>query len=356
MGAPCPKNYNPADYYIQLLAIIPSREESCKQAIDLICDQFESSDVGVKLTLEASTLAKTEWNYDEIWTGMDMGRTPYKAGWCAQFRAVLWRSWLSVMKEPMLIKVRLLQTIMVAFLIGLIYFGQELTEDGVMNINGALFIFLTNMTFQNVFAVITVFCSELPIFMREHRSGMYRVDVYFLCKTLAETPFFILIPTLFTSVSYYMVGFNAEQPRFFITVAIVILVTNVATSFGYLISCASTSVSMALSIGPPVIIPFLLFGGFFLNSGSVPVYFEWLSYLSWFRYGNEALLINQWRGVENITCLHTNTTCPRNGHIILEALNFSEDDFTTDFIGLGALILGFRLVAFSALLLRTYRS
>lgn len=35
---------------------------------------------------------------------------------------------------------------------------------------------------------------------------------------------------------------------------------------GYLISCVSTGVSMALAIGPPVIIPFLLFGGFFLNN------------------------------------------------------------------------------------------
>ena len=35
---------------------------------------------------------------------------------------------------------------------------------------------------------------------------------------------------------------------------------------GYLISCVSTSMSMALSIGPPLIIPFLLFGGFFLNN------------------------------------------------------------------------------------------
>jgi hypothetical protein len=45
---------------------------------------------------------------------------------------------------------------MVAILIGIMFFGQELTEDGVMNINGALFLFLTNMTFQNVFAVINV--------------------------------------------------------------------------------------------------------------------------------------------------------------------------------------------------------
>lgn len=45
---------------------------------------------------------------------------------------------------------------MVALMIGVIYFGQELDQDGVMNINGALFICLTNMTFQNVFAVINV--------------------------------------------------------------------------------------------------------------------------------------------------------------------------------------------------------
>jgi uncharacterized membrane protein (Fun14 family) len=45
---------------------------------------------------------------------------------------------------------------MVALLIGVIFYGQVLDEKGVMNINGALFLFLTNMTFQNVFSVINV--------------------------------------------------------------------------------------------------------------------------------------------------------------------------------------------------------
>jgi ATP-binding cassette, subfamily G (WHITE), eye pigment precursor transporter len=54
---------------------------------------------------------------------------------------------------------------------------------------------------------------------------------------------------------------------------------------------------VALAISAPLIIPMLLFGGFFLSNASVPVYFEWLSYLSWFKYGNEALSINQWSGV-----------------------------------------------------------
>jgi ATP-binding cassette, subfamily G (WHITE), eye pigment precursor transporter len=52
---------------------------------------------------------------------------------------------------------------MVALLIGIIFYGQILNQEGVMNINGALFLFLTNMTFQNVFSVInaSVFLSYL---------------------------------------------------------------------------------------------------------------------------------------------------------------------------------------------------
>ena len=56
----------------------------------------------------------------------------------------------------------------------------------------------------------------------------------------------------------------------------------------------------------------------------MPEYLKWLSYLSWFKYGNEALLINQWADVGHIECTHSNTTCPKNGHVVLEALDFRE--------------------------------
>ena len=358
LGAGCPSNYNPADFFIQLLAVVPTREESCRQTIGMVCDAFLRSEYGLKVQHDADAgndlLAKPAHSWEEELYLVDT--SPYKASWWAQFRAVLWRSSLSVFKEPQLIKVRMLQTIMVALMIVLIYFGQTLDQDGVMNINGVIFICLTNMTFQNVFAVINVFCAELPIFMREHLNGMYRADVYFLCKTLAETPVFLVLPLLFISLPYYLIGLNPEPTRFFLACLIIVLVANVATSFGYLISCISSSVSMALSIGPPIVIPFMLFGGFFLNNDSVPSYFKWLSYLSWFKYGDEALLINQWQGVEEIACTRFNATCPRTGHVVLETLSFHEENFWLDILNLGALIIAFRFFAFLALLTRTFRS
>ena len=61
-----------------------------------------------------------------------------------------------------------------AVILGILYLGQEETQVGIQNINGALFLMLTQMSFGNMFSVVNVFCLELPIFLREHFNGMYR--------------------------------------------------------------------------------------------------------------------------------------------------------------------------------------
>ncbi|KAF2898580.1 hypothetical protein ILUMI_07594 [Ignelater luminosus] len=353
---PCPSNYNPADFFIQVLAVVPGREKSCKQTINEICDKFKNSPYETKIIQETASIRKLSYSFNCCCQSGSLSRNPYKASWSAQFRAVLWRSWISIIKDPFLIKVRLLQTVVLALIIGSIFYGQKLDGTGTMNINGALFTFLTNMTFQNAFTAVMVFCLELPTFLREHKNGMYRADVYFLCKTLAELPIFIFIPIIFVSICYYLVGLNPEPARFLIAVGIVILIANVATSYGYLISCISGNINVALSIAPPLIIPFLLFGGFFLNVKSIPVYFKWISYISWFQYGNEALMINQWKGVKNINCSgYENSTCSKNGHIVLQTFNFSEDNFYMDITALILLIFSLRLLAYFCLLLKTYK-
>ncbi|CAG9834805.1 unnamed protein product [Diabrotica balteata] len=351
MEARCPRNYNPADYFIKLLSIIPDREESCRQAIALIVAKFHNSPLGIKIATESAYIRAQEEGDNTIWISNNL--RPYKNSCWAQFRAVLWRSWISMLKDPLIIKVRFLQTVITSLLIGLIYYGQEINQEGVMNINGVLFIFLTNMTFQNVYAVIHVFTAELPVFLREHRNGMYRTDVYFISKTLAELPFFIILPVSFTAACYFLIGLYGTATKFFITCGIVILVANAALSYGYLVSCISRNTPMALTLGAPLVIPFLLFGGYFMNLSSIPYYLKWLSYFSWFRFGNEALMINQWENITYINCSTNSTICPKNGHVVLEAYNFVEENFTLDIIALCMLILGFRFFAYLALLNKT---
>lgn len=98
--------------------------------------------------------------------------------------------------------------------------------------NGAIFLFITNMTFSNMFAVINVICMELPIFLREHFNGMYRTDVYFLTKQLAELPLFLITPVIFIGIMYFMIGLNPAFERFAIACGILELLTQVVVSFG----------------------------------------------------------------------------------------------------------------------------
>ena len=136
--------------------------------------------------------------------------------------------------------------------------------------------------------VFQVFCIELPIFLREHFNGMYRTDTYYLCKQIAELPIFIVSPIIFICIFYWMVGFNEALDRFFMCMLVVLLVTQVVVSFGkwrwktmaqspvnekvpcsipgYFVSCISPNLQVALALAPPLIIPIMLFGGFFLNT------------------------------------------------------------------------------------------
>jgi hypothetical protein len=46
-----------------------------------------------------------------------------------------------------------------SLIFGCVYYGQVLDQPGIMNINGALFILIVNLSFGNLFPVIDVFCS-----------------------------------------------------------------------------------------------------------------------------------------------------------------------------------------------------
>jgi len=92
--------------------VIPGRELACKHAINKTCDIFQKSEYGMRIILETESVrGEFEDSLKRLKDSKNFCRSPYKASWCEQFRAVLWRSWLSIIKEPILIKVRLLQTI-----------------------------------------------------------------------------------------------------------------------------------------------------------------------------------------------------------------------------------------------------
>lgn len=119
----------------------------------------------------------------------------------------------------------------IALMIGGIFLFQRVDSDGVMNMNGAMFLVLITMTYQNLFSVIDVFCNEMPVFLRESHRYLYRTSVYFMAKSLAELPIFVLTPVIFMAIVYPLVGYVQDTEAMLHAFGMVVLVSNVAASF-----------------------------------------------------------------------------------------------------------------------------
>ena len=62
---------------------------------------------------------------------------------------------------------------------------------------------------------------------REHLNGLYRIDVYFLARQLADLPLFLLTPAIFMAIYYFLVlPYNGFE-RFIMSTIIIIVVAQV---------------------------------------------------------------------------------------------------------------------------------
>ncbi len=108
----CPTTYNPADFFIKTLAIMPdSREESLKRAKS-ICDAYERSEF--KQHLEKEIQSSSKLNNDDSF----VDKHTYAATALVQTRWLLWRNFTNDRRQP-ITKILLVQTIVTFFFIDL---------------------------------------------------------------------------------------------------------------------------------------------------------------------------------------------------------------------------------------------
>ncbi len=134
-----------------------------------------------------------------------------------------------------------------------------------------------------------------------------------------------------------MIGLKASPSAFFLTLFTVFLVEQCSCAFGTMISASTPTFYVALTVIGPLLIIVRLTAGLMANVAQLPVYISWLQYLSWWRYGYEALSAIQWHSVKNISCEALTQTCVKSGDEVLSSLSFSAEYLWRD-LGMTAVL------------------
>lgn len=204
----------------------------------------------------------------------------------------MWRNRAGLKRNPAHFRVKVGQTIFMG-LICLALFHDQYEYSQARSLLSGLFFICINQTMQNMMGTILTFQGERPVFLREQANRMYTVTAYYLAKIMIETPVLSFVPIIFSVIVYFKIGLTITASQFFYFYLILLLISHSAASFGYFISSIFNKEEMAISLAPVIMMPIILFGGQFANSGTLQAWISWFQYISPIRYGFECFTRNE---------------------------------------------------------------
>ncbi|TKR61716.1 hypothetical protein L596_028796 [Steinernema carpocapsae] len=359
----CPKTFNPADHVIRTLSATSKDPQLNELRVERIRRTFEQSKFAAELQV---AIHGYQTNLERA--SILGGRSSYAASWPTQLWALLLRSFRTTIRDPLLLKVRLIQIVVTSLIIGIVnlnYSSEPVVGDTITNMEGVLYNCARDMNFMFLFPSIQVITSELPIFRREHRSGIYSVDTYFMSKSLAEFPQYTVLPVIYSTIVYWMTGLQRKFGHFVVFAIFNTVQCHVAISMAYAGACVFGDETLALTYMNIIVLPMLVFGGFYISFHTIPQYLKWLSYFSWYRYGYAGLMSNQF-GYSNDTyyditgCKNETTNgtsgggfCPASDtRQLMERRGMADEHWWKHLVVLISMSVFFRIVGLGSLALR----
>ncbi|GAX76515.1 hypothetical protein CEUSTIGMA_g3961.t1 [Chlamydomonas eustigma] len=259
---------------------------------------------------KGSELAEVEVVLEEL----EVQDSKWGASWFDQIKILTSRS-LRTRRFSALSTQRIIEIIAISLLSGLFWWqrgaGSIITDQAASDVGGLLFFELLYLSFSTLFQAIFSYPSEFAMLVKERQSGMYRLSAYYLARTASDLPMDCLLPTAMCWILYFMGGLRLSAAAFFGNWWAVMLGVLLAQSSGLLIGATIMNIKNCLTISSVTMLTLMLVGGFYVRG--VPIWIDWLKYLSYIYWGWNLLLKIEFNGQEMVagSCpgLPANQTC-----------------------------------------------
>ncbi|CUG00176.1 ABC transporter, putative [Bodo saltans] len=351
---------NPADFLLDSVSVVRAAEELNIEDFPFMPPRTQSQDIAAAFRstklgpINDQVLAiKKLYAADSLLP--EAMSSPYFRSFGTQIIVVSSRSFLNKIRDPVATVVAIIVAIIFATLVGSIYFRLGLEITGQQDRMGVLFFLTMNTAFSNL-GSLAMFLFDRSIYVREHRNGMYRPSSYYIGKILQDVPLGICVNFVFSTIAYFMVGLQATAEKFFMFFLICTLVMLNSYTLCMFVSNVAKNYQVANVIAPLILVLFLLPSGFLINLNSIPIIWRWIKYISFFRYGFEALVLNEFDGLTfNCGAIANLTLCQPDGLLFVEnQFGFQKSDFNSAIYITAGCCVGYAVLGY--ICLRLFRT
>ncbi|KAH9779207.1 hypothetical protein WN944_014373 [Citrus x changshan-huyou] len=299
-------------------------------SIDQFITKFKTSHLGLKLEEELAHSFNKSETHKKALSFKKYSLTKWEL-----LKACATREFLLMKRNSFIYVFKSTQLVIIASITMTAFLRSQLAVD-VLHANaylGALFYALM-ILIVNGFPELNMTVSRLAVFYKQRDLCFYPAWAYAIPASILKVPLSLLESFVWTSLTYYVIGYSPEVGRFFRQFLLLFTVHLTSISLFRAIASLFRTVAVSLMIGTMAILMLLLFGGFIIPKKSMPSWLKWGFWVCPLTYGEIGLTVNEFLAPRWEKITSGNTTVGRQT-LESRGLNFDSSFY---WISIAALI------------------
>ena len=347
LGLNAPSYFNPGDYFLDIISEdnrSSSQESKSRKRIEYILNSFADHEMKRQ---------ESEINFDgDVSSLIGAGALSHDgvtSSILEQFMILATRNCRQILRDKFTLGMRTFMSMFFALFLAALWADMSKTDEAdIQNRTGILFFIAINQSFGGMISTLQVFIVEKTIVMRERQAHCYYLWIYYLTKLTTQLPVDVVVPIVFASIVYWIVGLNPDAFAFLIFLLLTVLISLSAVGLGFAVGACAPNIDAGNAMAPLLMVLSILFGGFYINADSMPDWIGWLENLSTIRWCFEAYCINEFKTLDATFCSPDGERCTTSEEV-LQSLAFDKYSVWIPTIILTGLFAGFHLIAFVCL-------
>ncbi|KAL4890653.1 ABC-2 type transporter-domain-containing protein [Aspergillus ambiguus] len=224
-------------------------------------------------------------------------QSPYTTSLLSQIAACTVRQFQIMAGDKLSLAIKVISAILQALVCGSIFYDLKPDSTSIFLRPGVLFFPVLYFLLESLGETTASFMGR-PILIRQKRFAFYRPTAFCIANAITDIPMVIVQVTCFSLILYFMAALQMDAGRFFTFWIVITAQTLCFMQMFRAIGALCKQFGNASKISGLLSTIFFVYGGYLIPFEKMHVWFRWIFYLNPGAYAFEALMANEFVGLE----------------------------------------------------------